>query len=105
MPTELTSWYRAVKQDIELAIGCNTPGVHISFPTSSILLKIFEKDENWVLDTLYETVQFARQYFDQVSVGAQDATRTDMAFLLRFCPASIALGVHRVQFGKKKSVR
>ena len=97
LPTMLTSWCRAVKQDIELAIGCNTPGVHISFPTSSILLKTFEKDENWVLETLEDTVRFARHYFDQVSVGAQDATRTDMDFLLRFCQASIALGVHRVR--------
>nr|WP_320015605.1 hypothetical protein [uncultured Desulfobacter sp.] len=93
----LTCWCRAVKKDIELAIGCNTPGVHISFPTSSILLKTFEKNEAWVLDTLDETVRFARHYFDQVSVGAQDATRTDMDFLLRFCQAAIGLGVHRVR--------
>nr|WP_320189941.1 hypothetical protein [uncultured Desulfobacter sp.] len=97
LPTMLTSWCRAVKKDIELAIGCNTPGCHISFPTSSILLKTFEKDENWVLETLDDTVRFAKQYFDQVSVGAQDATRTDMGFLLQFCQRSMELGVHRVR--------
>jgi homocitrate synthase NifV len=97
LPSMLTCWCRAVKKDIELAVGCNTPGVHISFPTSSILLKTFEKNEAWVLETLDETVRFARHYFDQVSVGAQDATRTDMAFLLRFCQASIGLGVDRVR--------
>ncbi|WP_320040281.1 hypothetical protein [uncultured Desulfobacter sp.] len=97
LPTMLTCWCRAVKKDIELAIGCNTPGVHISFPTSSILLKTFEKDENWVLETLHDTVRFARQYFDQVSVGAQDATRTDMGFLLSFCQTAVESRVHRVR--------
>ena len=97
LPSMLTCWCRAVKRDIELAIGCGTPGVHISFPTSSILLKTFEKNEAWVLETLDETVRFSKQYFDQVSVGAQDATRTDMTFLLRFCQTAIGLGVHRVR--------
>ncbi|WP_321495715.1 hypothetical protein [uncultured Desulfobacter sp.] len=97
LPSMLTCWCRAVRKDIELAVGCGTPGVHISFPTSSILLKTFEKNEDWVLETLDETVRFARLYFDQVSVGAQDATRTDINFLLRFCQASIELGVHRVR--------
>ncbi|MCG8618405.1 MAG: hypothetical protein MI802_19480, partial [Desulfobacterales bacterium] len=97
LPCILSCWCRAVASEIKLAAGCNVPGVHISFPTSSILLKTFEKDEGWVLDTLEDLVRFAKTYFDQVSVGAQDATRTDRGFLLRFALAARDLGVHRLR--------
>ena len=97
LPCVLSCWCRAVKKDIQLAAGCNTPGVHISFPTSSILLKTFEKDESWVLRNLEETVKYSRKYFDQVSVGAQDATRTNNNFLLQFAELSMALKVHRLR--------
>jgi homocitrate synthase NifV len=93
----LSCWCRAVKSDITLAAGCNTPGVHISFPTSSILLKTFGKDEIWVLDTLEDLVRYAHNYFDQVSVGAQDATRTDALFLHRFATFARELKVHRLR--------
>ena len=97
LPCMLSSWCRAVKKDIELAVGCGTPGVHISFPTSSILLKTFGKSEAWVMETLEHLVLYSQGYFDQVSVGAQDATRTDMNFLLQFAQGSVELGVHRLR--------
>jgi homocitrate synthase NifV len=93
----LSCWCRAVKEDIILAARCSTPGIHISFPTSSILLKTFEKSENWVLDTLKDLVSFSKQYFDQVSVGAQDATRTDTRFLHVFAATCHGLGIHRLR--------
>jgi len=97
LPCTLTSWCRAKKADIVLAADCNTPGVHLSFPTSSILLKTFGKDETWVLDTLEELVVFSKRYFDQVSVGAQDATRTETSFLTRFARLALDCGVHRLR--------
>ncbi len=93
LPCILTSWCRAVKKDIEIAAQCRTPGVHISFPTSQILLKTFDKNERWVLSELEDMVSCARLYFDRVSVGAQDATRTDPKFLIRFVQAAKGLGV------------
>lgn len=97
LPCILSCWCRAVKEEIVLAAGCNTPGVHISFPTSSILLRTFGKSEDWVLDTLADLVTFSGQYFDQVSVGAQDATRTDTRFLQMFAARSRELKVHRLR--------
>jgi len=93
----LSCWCRAVKEEITLASECNTPGVHISFPTSSILLKTFGKSEVWVMKNLVDLVTFSRQYFDQVSVGAQDATRTDTRFLHEFASCCQDLKVHRLR--------
>jgi len=61
------------------------------------LLKTFDKTETWVMETLEELVYFSRKYFNQVSVGAQDATRTDTGFLHRFAARSRDLGVHRLR--------
>ena len=97
LPCTLSCWCRAKEQDLVLAARCNTPGVHISFPTSSLLLKTFDKDEAWVLKKLSNLLAFARQYFDHVSVGAQDATRTRMGFLNRFARKAAAKGVKRLR--------
>lgn len=93
----LTSWCRADQNDLILAARCNTGGVHISFPTSSLLLKTFDKDENWVIEAMNRLIPFAGQYFDQISVGAQDATRTRRSFLTRFSKAALAAGVKRIR--------
>ena len=97
LPCTLSCWCRAVKGDLSLAARCNTPGVHISFPTSSVLLKTFGKDEAWVLNTLEDLVRYSRHHFDHVTVGAQDATRTDTGFLHRFSGLARDLGVRRLR--------
>ena len=97
LPCTLSSWCRAKIQDIEAAAQCNTPGVHISFPTSSLLLKTFDKDEAWVLETLEKLVALGKRHFDWVSVGAQDATRTRDLFLTRFAAQAASVGAKRLR--------
>jgi homocitrate synthase NifV len=93
----LSCWCRADKGDIEKAACCNTAGVHISFPTSSVLLKTFDRDEGWVMDTLGRLVGMAKRYFDRVSVGAQDATRTRHQFLHQFAEGAFEAGANRLR--------
>ncbi len=97
LPCLLTSWCRARKEDIDLAARCGTEGVHISFPTSPVLMDAFGKDRGWVIKTLEELVPFALERFPVVSVGAQDATRTDPAFLVEFAKRAEASGAHRLR--------
>ncbi len=93
----LSSWCRADEKDIEAAAHCHTPGVHISFPTSSVLLKTFDRDEAWVMNTLVHLVGVAKKYFDRVSVGAQDATRTRQTFLYEFAHLAADVGADRLR--------
>jgi homocitrate synthase NifV len=93
----LTAWCRALEKDIDLAAGCGTEGVHISFPVSSILLQAMDKNQRWVLDQLEILVRRALDRFRLVSVGAQDAFRVDPAFLHRFVRLAADCGAHRIR--------
>lgn len=93
----LTSWCRALKADVDLAVGCGTGGVHISFPVSPILLQAMNKSQDWVLSRLTELVPPALRQFEMVSVGAQDAFRADPNFLNTFVRTAAACGAHRVR--------
>ena len=97
LPVRLTSWCRALYEDVELAKDCKTQGVHLSFPLSSILMSIFHMNEPQVLTRLAELVRLAQKHFDYVSVGAQDATRADFSFLSAFCEQAYQNGVDRIR--------
>lgn len=81
------SWCRAVEQDIRHSIEAGTDGVHLSFPVSDILLKTINKSRHWVMDEVKRLVRLASQEFSYVTVGAQDASRADHAFLRDFAGA------------------
>jgi homocitrate synthase NifV len=93
----LTCWCRARRDDIEDAAKCNTGGIHISFPVSSILMNAMNKDESWVLEQLELLLVFSRNRFQFVSVGAQDATRAELSFLKTFAERASFFGAYRMR--------
>lgn len=93
----ITAWCRAVAQDLNHAESCAVDSVHISFPVSPILLGVLGKDEDWLWRALPETVALGRGRFRYVSVGAQDASRTDKSLLDRFVLAARDAGACRVR--------
>lgn len=97
LPCKITSWCRARRDDLEAAALLGTEGVHISFPVSPSLLKTIGKDEAWVFRTINQLVPAACKEFSQVSVGALDATRTDVKFLWRFAEAAASCGAMRLR--------
>ncbi len=97
LPSRLITWCRAKRKDIEMAARCNTRSVHISFPVSSILLRAMGKDRSWVLRSLVSLIPIAAEYFDYVSIGAQDAFRADSVFLKRFYHLAHQCGAHRIR--------
>ena len=91
------AWCRANKQDILLAAKSGTNGVHLSFPVSQILQQAMEKNEQWVMQQLQETFDFASSRFDYVTIGAQDASRANLSFLKEFVGLAKFLGSSRVR--------
>lgn len=94
----LSVWCRALARDIELAAESQAQAVHISLPVSDIQLKTLGKTRSWALRSLYACVKQARRQFGFVSIGAQDASRADMDFLVTFAQETKACGAHRLRF-------
>ena len=97
LPCRITAWCRATAADLDHAAQCDVDSVHISFPVSAILLGAFGKEEGWLWNALPETLERARGRFHYVSVGAQDASRSEAALLDRFVLAARDAGACRVR--------
>ena len=91
------AWCRANKADVRLATRCGSSGVHLSFPVSDILQQSMHKDKSWVEKSIRELMDFALPYFDYVTVGAQDASRADVAYLNDFIVMAVDAGASRVR--------
>ncbi len=85
--TWLLAWCRARREDLAAAAECPVHGVHLSFPVSSLHLRIWGKSHDWVLRSLRELTEEAAGMFGYVTVGAQDASRAERCFLMDFCHA------------------
>lgn len=92
-----TAWCRARREDIEAGAGCGVSAVHISLPTSEIHLEAMGKNRAWVLEKIEELVPLCRAHFSCVSVGAQDASRSEPAFLDAVARAAWTFGAERLR--------
>lgn len=92
-----TCWGRSAEEDMIAAEKTGASRMNISFPVSDIQLKAMGRDRKWVLGLVRPMISFARQRFDFVAVGAQDASRADRVFLRQFIEAVLAEGANRVR--------
>lgn len=90
-------WCRAVKSDIDAAIETGAPYVNISFPVSDILLNAMGKNRDWLRSSIPEIISYARNHFESVYIGAQDATRTGFPELCEFAELAERSGVKRLR--------
>jgi homocitrate synthase NifV len=93
----LTGWCRARQDDLDAAADCGLSSVHIAFPVSSIQLEAMDKTDSWVLDLLPRIVRHARERFEFVSIGAQDASRSNPEWLRNFVSLAEESGAGRVR--------
>lgn len=77
-------WCRASTNDIQKAHLCGCEAVHLTFPSSPLHMSIIGTNENEVLDNIEKLTAYAKKYIACVSIGAQDASRASMDFLLKF---------------------
>lgn len=92
-------WNRAVPADIKTSIDCGVDAVAISLATSDIHINTkLKKDRKWVLDSIRESVAYAKSEGVYVSVNAEDASRTELGFLLEYANAAKEEGADRIRF-------
>src|SRR5688500_3423639 len=92
---------RATRVDIERAASslerAKRPRIHTFIATSDIHLKYkFNKSRQQILDEAVAAVELARSYVDDVELSAEDATRTDPAYLEQVSRAVVDAGARTV---------
>lgn len=93
------AWNRANLADIKTSIDTGVDAVAISLATSDIHIETkLRKDRAWVIKSIREAVAFAKSHGVYVSVNAEDASRTELAFLIEYARAAKAEGADRLRF-------
>lgn len=99
LKASVLGWNRANVADIKQSIECGVDAVAISLATSDIHIETkLMKDRAWVLNSIREAVAFAKSHGVYVSVNAEDASRTEMGFLVEYALAAKAEGADRIRF-------
>ncbi len=93
------AWNRPVKSDIEASVECGVDAVALSISSSDIHIEHkLRKSREWVLETMKSGVDFAKSHNLYVSVNAEDASRSDMEFLLKFAHTARDAGADRLRY-------
>ncbi|HEX3016007.1 MAG TPA: homocitrate synthase [Desulfobacteria bacterium] len=99
LKASIMGWNRAVISDIQASIDCGVDAVAISISTSDIhivhKLKTTRED---VLERMVKATEFAKKHGLYISVNAEDASRSDMDFLVQFATEAKKAGADRVRY-------
>jgi len=96
---DVIAWCRMMTQDVDAAMESGVGRVHLSVPVSDRQIHAkFGTGRLDVLDRIQRTVGYAREKGLRVSVGGEDASRADPAFLTRAVIAAETAGAHRFRF-------
>ncbi|MGD0621529.1 MAG: homocitrate synthase [Thermacetogeniaceae bacterium] len=95
----IMGWNRAVIRDIESSLECGVDAVAISISTSDIHIEHkLRSTKSKVLADMVRAVEFASQQGVYISANAEDASRSDPAFLFEFAQAAKEAGADRIRF-------
>jgi len=99
LKASIMGWNRAVISDIETSLSCGVDAVAISISTSDIHIehKLMTTRED-VLARMVKATEFAKQNGVYISVNAEDASRTDMDFLIQFATEAKKAGANRLRY-------
>ena len=99
LKASIMGWNRAVITDIEQSIDCGVDAVAISISTSDIHIQHkLQTTRERVLENMVQATEFAKKAGLYISVNAEDASRTDMDFLIRFAAEAKKAGADRLRY-------
>ena len=95
----IMAWNRANIEDIKHSLDCGVDAVAISISTSDIhITHKLKASREWVLESMTKAVEFAVKHNLYISVNAEDASRSDMDFLVEFARQAREAGADRLRF-------
>ena len=99
LKAHILGWNRAVLSDIQASIHCGLKRIHISVPVSDIQIQVkFQGRWTKMFEQLRDAINFAHHHGLEVSVGGEDSSRADAAFLLDAAQFAQEWGAFRFRF-------
>lgn len=99
LQASIMAWNRANVEDVKQSLECGVDSVAISISTSDIHINHkLRTTREWVLENMTKAVAYAKQEGVYVSVNAEDASRSDLDFLIKFGREAKAAGADRLRF-------
>lgn len=99
LKASIMGWNRAVIADIETSIACGCDAVAISISTSDIHIehKLMTTREG-VIERMVKATEYAKKNGLYISVNAEDASRSDMDYLIEFARQAKIAGADRIRY-------
>ncbi len=99
LKARLMTWNRALVADIQASLACGVAAVDMSLSVSDIHIRHkLGKSRDWVRQQLRDALAFAKDHGLYVSVGAEDASRAEPAFLVDLMGLACEGGADRFRF-------
>ncbi len=99
LSASILAWNRAVVSDVKHSLDCGVDAVAVSISSSDIHIQNkLRRDRQWVLDSIKRAVEFAKGHGLYVSVNAEDASRSDLDFLIEFAVTAKESGADRLRY-------
>jgi len=99
LDARLMVWARMCPEDLAASLRCPVDIVNVSIPVSDVQIeRKLRQSRAWVLEQVRTFVGRARDRGVDVSVGCEDASRADSAFLIEVGRAAQLCGARRIRF-------
>ncbi len=99
LDSSIMAWNRANIEDIKHSLDCGVDSVAISISTSDIhIAHKLRTSREEVLANMVRAVEFAAKHDLYISVNAEDASRSEMDFLVKFARQARDAGADRLRF-------
>lgn len=95
---KISVWSRMNSKDVKNSIACNPHIIHIGTPVSYIqIYSKLKKNKAWVQKSILECVDLAKSNGVEVTVGLEDASRSDLGFILSLIKELKKAGVNIIR--------
>ncbi|MFO7951659.1 MAG: homocitrate synthase [Bacillota bacterium] len=99
LDSSIMAWNRASIEDLKHSLDCGVDAVAISISTSDIhIAHKLKTSRDSVLKNMTRAVEFAAKHDLYISVNAEDASRSEMDFLIQFANQAREAGADRLRF-------
>jgi homocitrate synthase NifV len=95
--TRITAWCRPMESDLTAAIDAKVDSIHISFPLSKRLMDLHNHSSSDTMERMKKFARLASNYFPHISLGAQDACRTETSVLQEFVSLANEVGAWKIR--------